>query len=130
MKLIPGIGIMPFQLLNIGSVLFMAFYRLFYTRTPRGEFSSSLLIADFAEIYAPPSLNYGTVYPQAILVFTICLCYSVVSPLILVFGSIYFGVGCEAQNVCADSRSRLQIQAPIRILQAIRKQWQRVANNL
>lgn len=40
-------------------------------------------------------LNYGWVYPQALLVFTITLVYSVVSPLILVFGAIYFGVGCE-----------------------------------
>lgn len=40
-------------------------------------------------------LNYGWVYPQALLVFTITLMYSVVSPLILVFGAIYFGMGCE-----------------------------------
>jgi hypothetical protein len=40
-------------------------------------------------------LNYGWVYPQALLVFTITLVYSVVSPLILVFGAIYFGNACE-----------------------------------
>lgn len=40
-------------------------------------------------------LNYGWVYPQALLVFTITLVYSVVSPLILVFGAIYFGAACE-----------------------------------
>lgn len=34
-----------------------------------------------------------TVYPQAILVFIITLMYSVISPLILVFGAIYFGMG-------------------------------------
>jgi hypothetical protein len=38
-------------------------------------------------------LNYGTVYPQALLVFVITLIYSVVSPLILPFGAIYFGMG-------------------------------------
>lgn len=38
-------------------------------------------------------LNYGTVYPQALLVFIITLMYSVVSPLILPFGAIYFGMG-------------------------------------
>lgn len=40
-------------------------------------------------------LNYGWVYPQSLLVFTVTLVYSVVSPLILVFGAIYFGVACE-----------------------------------
>lgn len=51
--------------------------------------------ADFAEAYAPPMLNYGWVYPQALLVFTITLVFSVVSPFILPFGALYFGVACE-----------------------------------
>lgn len=38
-------------------------------------------------------INYGVVYPQAILVFVMTLLYSVVHPLILIFGAIYFGVG-------------------------------------
>jgi hypothetical protein len=37
-------------------------------------------------------INYGTVYPQAILIFVITLLYSVAQPLILIFGAIYFGV--------------------------------------
>lgn len=37
-------------------------------------------------------INYGVVYPQAILMFTITMLYSVVQPLIVVFGAIYFGV--------------------------------------
>ena len=37
-------------------------------------------------------INYGIVYPQAILVFVITLLYSVIQPLILVFGALYFGV--------------------------------------
>jgi hypothetical protein len=57
--------------------------RLFVTRTPR----------DFAELNAPPMINYGVVYPQAILVFVMTLLYSVVQPLIVIFGAIYFGVG-------------------------------------
>ena len=48
-----------------------------------------------AEANAPPMLNYGWVYPQALLVFTITLVFSVVTPLILFFGALYFGVGCE-----------------------------------
>ncbi|KAH9060511.1 DUF221-domain-containing protein [Lactarius vividus] len=47
---------------------------------------------DFAELNAPPVINYGTVYPQAILIFVITLLYSIAQPLILIFGAIYFGV--------------------------------------
>jgi hypothetical protein len=36
-------------------------------------------------------INYGVVYPQAILIFVVTLLYSVVQPLILPFGAIYFG---------------------------------------
>jgi hypothetical protein len=37
-------------------------------------------------------INYGVVYPQAILVFVMTLLYSVVQPLIVIFGAIYFGI--------------------------------------
>ncbi len=37
-------------------------------------------------------INYGVVYPQAILIFTITILYSVVQPLIVIFGAVYFGV--------------------------------------
>lgn len=37
-------------------------------------------------------INYGVVYPQAILIFTIIMLYSVVQPLIVIFGALYFGV--------------------------------------
>ena len=37
-------------------------------------------------------INYGIVYPQAILIFVITILYSVVQPLIVIFGAIYFGV--------------------------------------
>ena len=47
---------------------------------------------DFAELNAPPMINYGVVYPQAILIFVITMLYSVVQPLIVIFGAIYFGV--------------------------------------
>ena len=47
---------------------------------------------DFAELNAPPMINYGVVYPQAILVFVITLLYSVIQPLILIFGAVYFGM--------------------------------------
>ncbi|TCD61780.1 hypothetical protein EIP91_007958 [Steccherinum ochraceum] len=81
--ILQGLGIMPLQLLNLGVLLPRMFYRALITRTPR----------DFAELNAPPMINYGVVYPQAILVFVITLLYSVIQPLILIFGAVYFGVG-------------------------------------
>lgn len=52
-------------------------------------------VTDYGEANAPPMLNYGWVYPQSLLIFTITLVYSVVSPLILIFGAMYFGVACQ-----------------------------------
>ncbi|KAK0463700.1 uncharacterized protein EV420DRAFT_1638625 [Desarmillaria tabescens] len=80
--ILQGLGIMPLQLLNLGIIVPRFILRLFVTRTPR----------DFAELNAPPMINYGVVYPQAILIFTITILYSVVQPLIVIFGSVYFGV--------------------------------------
>ncbi|GJJ13050.1 hypothetical protein Clacol_007299 [Clathrus columnatus] len=47
---------------------------------------------DFAELNAPPMINYGTVYPQAILIFVVTLLYSIIQPLIVFFGAAYFGI--------------------------------------
>lgn len=79
--ILQGIGLMPLQLLNLGVIVPRLFYRMFITRTPR----------DYAELNAPPMVNYGVVYPQSILIFTITLLYSVIQPLIVIFGAIYFG---------------------------------------
>lgn len=96
-----GIGIMPLQLLNLGVIIPRFFYRMFYTRTPRGKknfpplhiYMGKLIPRiDFAELNAPPMINYGVVYPQAILIFVITILYSVVQPLIVIFGAIYFGI--------------------------------------
>ena len=38
-------------------------------------------------------INYGDVYPQAILIFTVTMLYSVIQPTILIFGALYFGIG-------------------------------------
>ncbi|WWC67830.1 uncharacterized protein I206_101747 [Kwoniella pini CBS 10737] len=80
--MLQALGLMPLQLLNMGPLFTLGYSRALSTKTPR----------DYAEANAPPMLNYGWVYPQALLVFTITLVYSVMSPLILVFGAIYFGV--------------------------------------
>ncbi|OCH92402.1 DUF221-domain-containing protein [Obba rivulosa] len=79
--ILQGLAIMPLQLLNLGVLVPRVLYRLF-TRTPR----------DYAELNAPPMINYGVVYPQSILIFVITLLYSVIQPLILIFGAVYFGV--------------------------------------
>ena len=55
--------------------------------------SPLIVSADFAELNAPPMINYGTVYPQAILIFVVTLLYSIIQPIILVFGAAYFGLG-------------------------------------
>ncbi|KAL1741606.1 hypothetical protein HDZ31DRAFT_45065 [Schizophyllum fasciatum] len=81
--ILQSLGIMPLQLLNLGVVIPRIFMRIFVTRTPR----------DFAELNAPPLINYGVVYPQAILIFVVTLLYSVTQPLIVVFGALYFGIG-------------------------------------
>ena len=93
-----ALGLMPLQLLNLGPLLTLGSARAFFTKTPRGmRLQSSRRDAhrpDYAEANAPPMLNYGWVYPQALLIFTITLVYSVVTPIILVFGALYFGAAC------------------------------------
>ncbi|THU93310.1 DUF221-domain-containing protein [Dendrothele bispora CBS 962.96] len=80
--ILQGLGIMPLQLLNLGVIVPRFILRALVIRTPR----------DFAELNAPPMINYGVVYPQAILIFTITMLYSVVQPLIVIFGAVYFGM--------------------------------------
>ncbi|CCO31546.1 putative membrane protein YLR241W [Rhizoctonia solani AG-1 IB] len=79
--MLQALGIMPLQLLNIGIIVPRVIYQLF-TKTPR----------DYAELNAPPMINYGVVYPLAILVFVITMIYSIIQPLILIFGALYFGM--------------------------------------
>ncbi|KAL5634220.1 hypothetical protein ACGC1H_006142 [Rhizoctonia solani] len=79
--MLQALGIMPLQLLNIGIIVPRLIYQLF-TKTPR----------DYAELNAPPMINYGVVYPLAILVFVITIIYSIIQPLILLFGAMYFGM--------------------------------------
>lgn len=89
-----GLGLMPLSILNIGPLFNLAWG---YIRSPSGHFGSKTP-RDYAEINAPPSINYGWVYPQMLLIFTVTLVYSIVSPLILVFGAIFFGMACECYS--------------------------------
>ena len=81
---------MPLQLLNLGIIVPRIIKRAF-TRTPR----------DFAELNAPPMVNYGVVYPQAILIFVITLLYSVIQPLILSSRNVFCGhtAGKRVENM-------------------------------
>lgn len=72
----------PIQLLQIGPILVQQFYCWFLCKTPR----------DFAEVYAPRMYNFGWGYPVPVFMFVVVLVYSTISPLILVFGVIYFAM--------------------------------------
>lgn len=45
------------------------------------------------EAWAPGAFGYATRVPNDMLIVTICLCYSVIAPLIVPFGVLYFGIG-------------------------------------
>ncbi|KDN52828.1 DUF221-domain-containing protein [Tilletiaria anomala UBC 951] len=74
-----SLGIVPLQMLQLPIVFLRSFQRI-WTHTPR----------EHAELNAPPQLYIGTVYPQALIVFTMSILYSIVSPAILCFGCLYF----------------------------------------
>ncbi|KAI9292695.1 DUF221-domain-containing protein [Neoconidiobolus thromboides FSU 785] len=80
--MILGIGYFPLQLVQLGPVFFY-FYRRIFSKTPR----------DFAELLAPSFIDYGWLLGQPLLVFTLTMTYSVISPLILVVGTCYYVVG-------------------------------------
>ncbi|KAF4509197.1 hypothetical protein G6O67_005483 [Ophiocordyceps sinensis] len=82
--MLQGIGLMPFRILEVGSVFLHPTYRMMST-TPR----------DFAELKKPPVFQYGFYLPTSLLVFNLCVIYSVLmwGFAILVFGTIYFALG-------------------------------------
>ncbi|OIT37943.1 PREDICTED: CSC1-like protein ERD4 [Nicotiana attenuata] len=49
--------------------------------------------AEIKEAWAPGDLGYATRFPSDMLIMTIVLCYSVIAPIILPFGVVYFGLG-------------------------------------
>ncbi|KAI1178775.1 DUF221-domain-containing protein [Nemania sp. FL0916] len=82
--MLQGLGLFPFKLLQFGSVSLYPFYRM-GAKTPR----------HFAELVRPSLFNYGFYLPTALLVFILCLVYSVLpgSELVLLLGVCYFGLG-------------------------------------
>jgi hypothetical protein len=77
-----GVGMFPFRLLQFGPLFVYPFARI-GCKTPR----------DFQELKSPSTFSFGMFLPQPILVLIICLSYSVMKPLILVAGLVYFSVG-------------------------------------
>ncbi|KAL0092793.1 hypothetical protein J3Q64DRAFT_1672896 [Phycomyces blakesleeanus] len=71
---------MPLNLLLLGPLIVRGFKEFFICKSPR----------DYARNRVPSSFNYGVQFPAPLLIFIIVLVYSTISPLILVFGTIYF----------------------------------------
>ncbi|WFD32409.1 hypothetical protein MSPP1_003455 [Malassezia sp. CBS 17886] len=77
-----ALAIQPLQLLQLSSILARVVRRLFVADTPRER----------TYMHTAPVMRGSVLYPQALLVFTLSVLYGIVSPLIVVFGAIYFGV--------------------------------------
>ncbi|KAI1381989.1 DUF221-domain-containing protein [Hypoxylon crocopeplum] len=82
--LLQGFGLFPFKLLQFGSISLYAIYRM-GAKTPR----------DFAELVQPSLFNYGFYLPTALLVFILCLVYSILpgAHIVLLLGLCYFAIG-------------------------------------
>lgn len=80
-------------------------------------------------------INYGVVYPQAILIFVITILYSVVQPLIAIFGALYFGIAYFVYKYkLLFGKSKYPLSTSIvrhsricSLLQALRIAWPSVA---
>ncbi|KAK4561144.1 hypothetical protein LTR86_005099 [Recurvomyces mirabilis] len=82
--ILQGVGLFPFRLLEIGSVVMYPIF-LMGAKTPR----------DYAELVQPPMFSYGFYLPTSLLIFIICTVYSVLrsSWMILLAGLLYFLLG-------------------------------------
>ncbi|KAI0392114.1 DUF221-domain-containing protein [Xylariaceae sp. FL0594] len=82
--MLQAFGLFPFKLLQFGSIALYPFYRM-GAKTPR----------HFAQLVQPDLFNYGFFLPTALLVFILCLVYSVLprAELVLLLGVCYFGIG-------------------------------------
>lgn len=82
--LLQGVGLLPFRLLEFGSVTLYPIM-LMGSKTPR----------DYAELVQPPLFKYGFYLPSALLVYVLCIVYSILPAgyMVLFFGLIYFIFG-------------------------------------
>ncbi|XP_077243829.1 CSC1-like protein ERD4 [Tasmannia lanceolata] len=83
--------------------------------------------AEVKEAWAPGNLGFATRVPNDMLIITIVLCYSVIAPVIIPFGVVYFGLGWlvirnQALNVYIpsyESNGRMWPHMHTRILAAL-----------
>ncbi|KAI1470051.1 DUF221-domain-containing protein [Daldinia caldariorum] len=82
--MLQGFGLFPFKLLQFGGIAMYTIYRM-GAKTPR----------DFAELVQPGLFNYGFYLPTALLVFILCLVYSILpgAHIVLLVGVCYFSLG-------------------------------------
>ncbi|KUI66088.1 Calcium permeable stress-gated cation channel 1 [Cytospora mali] len=82
--MLQGLGLFPFRLLEFGVVSLYPINRL-GAKTPR----------DFITLSTPPVFSYGFYLPTALLVFILCLVYSVLPRgyVVLAVGVVYFTLG-------------------------------------
>ena len=82
--ILQAFGLFPFRLLEFGAVALYPVW-LISARTPR----------DYADLAKAPVFSYGFYLPQSMLIFVICIVYSVLpkSWTIILFGLIYFLIG-------------------------------------
>lgn len=82
--MLQGLGLFPFRLLEFGAVSLYPLNRL-GAKTPR----------DFTTLTIPPVFTYGFYLPTALLVFILCLVYSVLPRgyVVLAVGVVYFTLG-------------------------------------
>lgn len=82
--ILQGLGLFPFRLLEAGSVALYPLY-LMGAKTPR----------DYAELVQPPTFTYGFYVPTSLLIYIICMVYSVLrsSWEVLLAGFAYFALG-------------------------------------
>ncbi|PSR80215.1 hypothetical protein BD289DRAFT_71510 [Coniella lustricola] len=82
--MLQGLGLFPFRLLEFGAVSLYPVNRL-GAKTPR----------DFANTVMPPVFSYGFYLPTALLIFILCLVYSVLPRgyIVLAVGVVYFVLG-------------------------------------
>lgn len=82
--ILQGLGLFPLRLMEFGSLTLYPI-NLMGAKTPR----------DYAELVQPPVFSYGFYLPQTILIFIICMVYSVLrsSWMVLLSGLAYFMIG-------------------------------------
>lgn len=82
--MLQGIGLMPFRILEAGSVFLYPITK-WLSKTPR----------DALELKKPPIFQYGFFLPTSLLVFNLCTIYSVLNYgfIILIVGIVYFVLG-------------------------------------